>query len=707
MSDIETVSSLRRGDKICVDLRQVRGLGEKVEQEWRAEVAKLIGDRPVIFTAQPGFILHEKGDEFRLEDDAIKLDSSWEQDGEFYTPEGLRQLIDQENSSSFELLVAQLRSPMGVVPFVGAGLSVGFGFPSWPKFLTEAAVFHSAPEEVLAEITKNRLIDAATLLYDESSDRFQRLVERAFGGPVGEEQVRSGAVSLLPLLARGPVITTNFDHVLEAAYQAAEAQFENIVTGKETDSVIRAMHRNQHVLIKMHGDASDRSARVFTGLEYDKEYSRSGIPTLARIMFTNRPLLFLGCSLDKDRVLDVLNNLHQEIPGLTHYAVLAASYSVKKLRKRRCELDQYGICPLWFVPQDFKRIEGILQGLLQESSTRLLWKNTQPEAAWPKRVPSSGIPSSEPRSKAGNPEPDAAISNRPKVLARLAQRMASGRMIYFLGAGVHLDRAVSARGLYQDLANHYQFSEEESQRAEVAQYIIDREGRLEVWAATKRLLEANIEGPGPVHELLADLPAVLRHAGGTNFAPQCFLTTNYDTFLEEALAQRGERFHLLYYQGDGKEEGRFVHRDLDGSIRVLEKPGNVRSFDGDASIVVKVDGGIPWDRHIPETVAISPLDFSISTGRLLTALPEAVRELLRKRSLLILGSSLRDAHIQRLVRWSAGDKRTVKTWAIQKDVTPNQIKFWSAAGVELIDFELRRFVQEMRGEIGILLGTRI
>jgi hypothetical protein len=81
-------------------------------------------------------------------------------------------------------------------------------------------------------------------------------------------------------------------------------------------------------------------------------------------------------------------------------------------------------------------------------------------------------------------------------------------------------------------------------------------------------------------------------------------------------------------------------------------------------VVVKLDAGVSWDPHVPETVAMSPLDFSVSAGRLLAALPEAVREVLRSRSLLVLGSSLRDAHVQRIVRWSAGSSRAVKTWAV-------------------------------------------
>src|SRR5205823_13209165 len=107
-----------------------------------------------------------------------KIGRSWIIKDKLYTPDELRSLIESENRNAMDLLVAQLRSPAGVVPLVGAGLSVPFGFPGWPKFLREAAAFHDTPEKVLSAVKRNRLIEAASLLSEPSADRFQRLVEK-------------------------------------------------------------------------------------------------------------------------------------------------------------------------------------------------------------------------------------------------------------------------------------------------------------------------------------------------------------------------------------------------------------------------------------------------------------------------------------------------------------------------------------------------
>ena len=89
--------------------------------------------------------------------------------------------------------------------------------------------------------------------------------------------------------------------------------------------------------------------------------NRANLAKLLHILFTNRPLLFLGCSLDKDKTLEVLGRIHADLPGLTHYGVLAAPYHLRSLTERRLQLASYGIFPLWYVPGHFSRIRTLLE----------------------------------------------------------------------------------------------------------------------------------------------------------------------------------------------------------------------------------------------------------------------------------------------------------------------------------------------------------
>jgi hypothetical protein len=690
-----------KSNQLCVDLRAFRNTPSDTLLAWRADYLKGLGTDALLFALPAGTVMREKNKDQETPSD-VRIDRSWDRKEELHTPVELRELIDRENRNSLDILVAQLRSPVGIVPFVGAGLSIPFGFPGWPKFLREAAAFHRAPDEVLKLVKRNRLIEAASKLYKPSPDRFQRLVEKWFGAPVPEDQVRTGAVSLLPLIARGPSITTNFDRVLETAFRAAGAAFEKPITGGEPDNVIRAMHRNEHALIKIHGDALDRSARVFTGLEYQRQYGadsaknrrarQAGIPMLARIMFTNRPLLFLGCSIERDRTLDVLADLHSQISGVTHYAVIAADYSIKKIPKRRNELDRYGISPLWFLPGDFDGIEKILKDLVHESSTQLIWRNATPSAAWPPVTARKDA-------HAAAAATAASVSREAKrLIRRMAPRIANGEVIFFLGAGIHLGELPTAHRLYSELGKDYGISEKESYGADVAQYVIDREGRDRAWKVMKKLLGVSAK-PSVVCEFLAELPGLLRGRANKDAHHQYLLTTNYDTVLEETFASRNERFHLFSYQADGRHVGQFAHRDLAGSIRIVERPQNVLSPSDPANVIVKVDGGMSWDPNVPETVAIAPLEFSVSSGRLPGAFPVFIQQALRTRTLLLLGSSLHDPHIQRIVRWSAGGSRAIKTFAVLKPIWPDDAKYWPAAGVELLECDLKDFIPALRGEL--------
>jgi hypothetical protein len=93
------------------------------------------------------------------------------------------------------------------------------------------------------------------------------------------------------------------------------------------------------------------------------------------------------------------------------------------------------------------------------------------------------------------------------------------------------------------------------------------------------------------------------------------------------------------------------------------------------------------------------MDFAISAGRLSTSLPEAIRCVLLERSLLILGSSLKDPHVQSLVRWSAGTARRTRTWAIALGWSETDERFWSAAGVELVNCDFEIFISVLRAEV--------
>jgi hypothetical protein len=172
------------------------------------------------------------------------------------------------------------------------------------------------------------------------------------------------------------------------------------------------------------------------------------------------------------------------------------------------------------------------------------------------------------------------------------------------------------------------------------------------------------------------------------------------------LEEAGEPFHVLYYQADGPHAGLFLHRDIVGCIRLIENPDKVRLLQ-DGSVVVKLDGGIAYTPHFRESAAMSPLDYSASASRYPASIPHAVLSALRERALLVLGSSLEPANVQRLVRWSAESSRVKKTSAVLFEVEPDFVRHWEAAGVEIIGCELTILIPALRKRVIDLLDKHV
>nr|WP_317413864.1 hypothetical protein [uncultured Solibaculum sp.] len=110
-------------------------------------------------------------------------------------------------------------------PFVGAGLSA-FCYPSWDKALlamADSAMDECHKREIRKQIEARQLLAAADNLKKYLGEK--RLAAKLLSlfnleklKPVCETLSRQAVFLLLYLFPRGPVITTNFDRVLEKVY---------------------------------------------------------------------------------------------------------------------------------------------------------------------------------------------------------------------------------------------------------------------------------------------------------------------------------------------------------------------------------------------------------------------------------------------------------------------------------------------------------
>jgi hypothetical protein len=302
------------------------------------------------------------------------------------------------NRQAFAVLERAVReSKRGLLPFVGAGLSCAYGLPAWTDFLAHMcdALTPAARDEVRALLdTGDHERVASALEQRLGTTTFQVWLEQRMAAQVlpGEET----AASLLPrLVPRGPVITTNFDPVLETVFRDAGRPFELVCWGEMLVAFERALRSEEHCLLKLHGDLRYRRGRVLTAEDYARAYGADSptqadlerdLPHLLRTACTDRTLLFLGCSLGGDRTVQLLRRFARLDAGRCHVALLPRPADDRLLEERRRLLDAANIMVLWYEDGEEHDDHGAVAVVL-----RALADGTRPRPPRPSRPQGAAI----------------------------------------------------------------------------------------------------------------------------------------------------------------------------------------------------------------------------------------------------------------------------------------------------------------------------
>lgn len=286
-------------------------------------------------------------------------------------------LATGENKDQLRRLEDQLASRVGIVPFVGAGLSVAYGYPGWKAFLAEQAERAGIVDEIGRRLDMGQYEEAAEdLLTARGQGAFHNAIEATFGPHVITGRTLGGAIMQLPSLASGPVVTTNFDPLLETAFSQAHRPFDSVALGASADAVVSAIRSDTRILLKVHGDAAERSGRILTRQDYERHYGAEGIsgspvdlqlalPRLLGLLLMSRVVLFVGCSLEQDRTVVVLQQIAAAYPEVAQFAIVPAPTSNDVLSRRARFLSDLGIRPIWYPQGRHDLIELLLAHLAQ------------------------------------------------------------------------------------------------------------------------------------------------------------------------------------------------------------------------------------------------------------------------------------------------------------------------------------------------------
>lgn len=261
-----------------------------------------------------------------------------------------------------------------IAPFVGAGLSKACGYPMWGEALRKIAqkLNGLGVQDIEPLMKQYDYLRAAQVLHEAAAEQVRHFIKTEFR----QRGAINGPVRLLPELANGCIVTTNFDTVIEDLLRERGQPLDGYMHGTQAgNNFVQRLLRGERCILKLHGDAGQANTHVFTQKQYQVAYGepfafQNQLPKALRQIFISHSLLFLGCSLEQDKTLDlfklVIDEGAFEIPD--HFALLNEPNTLQERARKEDRLLQLKIRPLWYttpVDIDGKPDHSLLEQLLK------------------------------------------------------------------------------------------------------------------------------------------------------------------------------------------------------------------------------------------------------------------------------------------------------------------------------------------------------
>jgi SIR2-like domain len=211
--------------------------------------------------------------------------------------------------------------------FIGAGLSVAAGYPTWEKLLRLLVERAVIPGIISAE-KKNELESILMtpskwlMVAQELSDAYG---QGAFQNELTDifEEIDAkptDAHVLITDLAFKFILTTNYDQLVENAYFPKFKRIPKIFTNQDVADFADALWKGEFFILKAHGDLSRKTTIIITEKDYrNMVYSSPGYRALLSAIFTTKTVFFLGASLSDPEIQLLLRSLHNAFHGSGQY----------------------------------------------------------------------------------------------------------------------------------------------------------------------------------------------------------------------------------------------------------------------------------------------------------------------------------------------------------------------------------------------------
>ncbi|MDE7305675.1 MAG: SIR2 family protein [Alistipes sp.] len=267
-----------------------------------------------------------------------------------------------------------------IVPFAGAGLSHfmvddKYAYPLWGELVDgiyEKYMYYGCDKtkqkrERLADAKEDfnnkPCIDKATFLKDQLGQAlFGMEIINIFKQRINhntKEKLKHQPYILFPLLFKRFVLTTNFDNLIEFAYQECE-QYLTPCSAYDINK-IDCIDSDRTILYKIHGTIDQPNSIILTREDYNKHYSpdSDNCKILSKYL-SGHSVLFMGCSLDEDD--DIMPFYNKKI----NYAIYPCTK--EEIGTIEQKLSKKNIIPILFPYGEYHYIYSILNHCYYEKN---------------------------------------------------------------------------------------------------------------------------------------------------------------------------------------------------------------------------------------------------------------------------------------------------------------------------------------------------
>jgi SIR2-like domain len=202
---------------------------------------------------------------------------------------------------AIKLLIKQKK----LIPFVGAGLSMNLGLPSFSQLIDKIAEELGYDPAVFKLNGNNLQLAEYYVAVKGAIGPLRSILDRSFDPT--DEQIKSSVSHTALVQMNLPVIyTTNYDNIIEKSFELLN---EPVCTIANIDDISSAPD-NATQIVKFHGTFSDDESLVLTESNYFERLSfESAIDIKLRADMLGKCLLFIGYSLDDVNVRYMLYKL--------------------------------------------------------------------------------------------------------------------------------------------------------------------------------------------------------------------------------------------------------------------------------------------------------------------------------------------------------------------------------------------------------------